>query len=60
MKEDNLSREPQSEMKETVEKKERIETAREDQHDADDCSRAVRKDLPRYFARIICTGGSLQ
>lgn len=43
MKEENPSREPQSEMKKTVEKKERIETDRDDQHDADNSSREVRK-----------------
>lgn len=43
MKEENLSREPQSEMKKTVEKKERLETDRDDQHDTDNSNREVRK-----------------
>lgn len=43
VKEENLSREPQSEMKKTVEKRERIETDTDDQHDADNGNREVRK-----------------
>lgn len=43
MKEENLSREPQSEMKKTVEKKESVETERDDQHEADNSNREVRK-----------------
>lgn len=43
MKEENLSREPQSEMKKTVEKKEGTDTDRDDQHDADNCNREVRR-----------------
>lgn len=43
MKEENLSREPQSEMKKTVEKKERIETDGDDQHGADNSNREVRE-----------------
>lgn len=42
MTEENLCREPQSEMKKTVEKKERIETERDDQHEADNGNREVR------------------
>lgn len=42
MTEEHLSREPQSEMKKTVEKKERIETDRDDQHEADNGNREVR------------------
>ncbi|CAF96415.1 unnamed protein product, partial [Tetraodon nigroviridis] len=46
VKEENLSREPQSEMKKTVEKKEGTDTERDDQHDADNCNRETDSHFP--------------
>lgn len=47
MKKENLSREPQYEMKKTVEKKEIIETDRDDQHDPDNSHKEVRNVIVR-------------